>query len=69
MNRHDGPGGKRGGKAPWVYLVATITSVSICALGTGLLSSGTQKAIAVVVGLIVGVVIDFVGYLLALREQ
>jgi Na+/melibiose symporter-like transporter len=70
MKEQDDPGGKKVGKiAPWVLPVSIMTGVAIIAVGMAVLSNRTEKAIAVVVALIVELVITVVGGLLTFKQQ
>ncbi|HEX3538823.1 MAG TPA: hypothetical protein VHT75_00140 [Acidimicrobiales bacterium] len=60
---------KVGRISPWVLFVATVISATIVNLGILLLSSGVQKAIALFVGLTVGVLISLVGALKTFKPE
>ena len=61
---------KKVGKiSPWVVGVSTMASVIIMGLGFAFLSTGTEKAIAFVVALVVGAVITTVGGLNTFKPE
>ena len=70
MDKHDGTNGRRVGKAsPWILGLSIMTSVTTIAVGMAVASNGTEKAIAYVVGLVVGSIVCVIGLLLTFKPQ
>lgn len=69
MTKQDGLRWRLGRPAPWVPPLAFVAFIVIFGVGVAVLSTGTEVAIAVVVGLIVQFVIFLLGSLLTSKRR